>query len=172
MADSLWPHELQHARPPCPSPSPGVDSDSRPLSQWCHPAISSSVVSFSSCRQSLPASESFIMSQLFTWGGQSTGASALASFLPNKSQGWSLSEWTGWISLQSKGLSRVFNNTTVQKDQLFGTQLSSQSNSHIHMTTGKTIALTRWTFVGKVMSLIFNLLSRLVITFLPRSKLL
>ena len=130
--DSLRPHESQHARPPCSSPSPGVHSDSCPSSQWCHPAISSSVVPFSSCPQSLPASESFLMSQLFTWGGQSTGVSALASFLPKKSRGWSPSEWTGWISLQSKGLSRVFSNTTVQKHQFFGTQLSSQSNSHIH----------------------------------------
>ena len=113
VSDSLRPHESQHARPPYPSPTPGVHSDSRTSSQWCHPAISSSVVFFSSCPQSLPASESFPMSQLFTWDGQSTGVSALASFLPKKSQGWSPSEWTGWISLQSKGLSRVFN-TTVQ----------------------------------------------------------
>ena len=132
MSDSLRPHESQHARPLCPSPTPGVHSDSRPSSQWCHPAISSWVVPFSSCPQSLPASESFPMSQLFTWGDQSTGASALASFLPKKSQGWSPSEWTGWISLQSKGLSRVFSNTTVQKYQFFGAQLSSQSTSHIH----------------------------------------
>ena len=132
VSDSLRPLELQHARPPCPSPTPWVHSDSRPSSQWCHTAISSTVVPFSSCPQSLPASESFLMSQLFTWGGQSTGASALASFLPKKSQGWSPSESTGWISLQSKGLSRVFSNTTVQKHQFFGTQLSSQSNSHIH----------------------------------------
>ena len=103
VSDSLRPHESQHARPPCPAPSPGVHSDSRPSSQWCHPAISSSVVPFSSCLQSLPASESFPMSQLFTWGGQSIGVSALASVLPKKSQGWSPSEWTGWISLQSKG---------------------------------------------------------------------
>ena len=128
----LRPHESQHARPPCPSPSPGVHSDSRPSSPWCHPAISSSVIPFSSCPHSLPDSESFPMSQLFSWGGQSTGASALASVLPKKSQGWSPSEWTGWISLQSKGLSRVFSNTTVQKHQFFGVQLSSQSNSHIH----------------------------------------
>ena len=112
--------------------TPGVHSDSRPLSQWCHPAISSSVLPFSSCPQSLPASESFPMSQLFAWGGQSTEVSALASFLPKKSQGWSPSEWTGWISLQSKGLSRVFSNTTVQKHQFFGTEPSSQSNSHVH----------------------------------------
>ena len=102
MSNSLWPHELQHARPPCPSPTPAVHSDSRPPSRWCHPAISSSVVPFSSCPQSLPASESFPTSQLFSWGGQSTGVSASASFLPKKSQSWSPSEWTGWISLQSK----------------------------------------------------------------------
>ena len=132
MSDSLQPHESQHARPPCPSPTPRVHSDSHPSSQWCHPAISSSVVPFSSCPQSLPASESFPMSQLFARGGQSTGVSVLASFLPKKSQGWSPSEWTGWISLHSKGLSRVFSNTTVQKHQFFGAQLSSQSNSYIH----------------------------------------
>ena len=107
-------------------------SDSRPSSQWCHPAISSSVVPFSCCPQPLPASESFLMSQLFAWCGQSTGLSALALFFPKKSQGWSPSKWTAWISLQSKGLSRVFSNTTVQKHQFFGAQLSSQSNSHIH----------------------------------------
>ena len=132
VSDSLRPHESQHARPPCPSPTPGVHSDSRPSSQWCHPAISSSVVPFSSWPQTLTASESFPMSQLFSWGGQSTGVSALASFLPKKSQGWSPLEWTGCISLQSKGLSRVFSNTTVQKYQFFDTQVSSQSNSHIH----------------------------------------
>ena len=132
VSDSLGPHESQHARPPCPSATPRVHSDSRPSSQWCHPTISSSVVPFSSCPQSFSASESFPMSQRSAWSGQSTGDSALASFLPNKSQGWSPSEWTGWISLQSKGLSRVFSNTTVQKHQFFGTQLSSQSKSHIH----------------------------------------
>ena len=132
VSDSLRPHESQHARPPCASPTPRVHSDSRPSSQWCHPAISSSNVPFSSCPQSLPASGSFPMNQLFAWGGQSTGVSALASFPPKKSQGWSPSEWTGWISLQSKGLSRVFSNTTVQKHQFFAAQPSSQSNSHIH----------------------------------------
>ena len=124
VSDSLRPHESQHARPPCPSPTPGVHPDSRPSSPWCHPAISSSVIPFSSCPQSLPASESFPMSQLLV--------SALASFLPKKSHGWSPSEWTGWISLQSKGLSRVFSNTTVQKHQFFRAQPSSQSNSHTH----------------------------------------
>ena len=132
MSDSLRPHESQHARPPCPSPTPGVYSDSCLSSQWCHPGFSSSVIPFSSCPQSLPASESFPMSQLFTWGGQSTGVSAIASVLPMNTQDWSPLEWAGWISLQSKGLSRVFSNTTAQKHQFFSTQLSSQSNSHIH----------------------------------------
>ena len=132
VSDSLQPHELQHTRPPCPSPTPRVHSDSSPSSQWCHLAISSSVVPFSSYPQSLLASESFPMSQLFAWGGQSTGVSALASVLPKKSQGWSPSEWTAWICLQSKGLSRVFSNTTVQKHQFFSAQPSSHSNSHIH----------------------------------------
>ena len=132
VSDSLQPHELQHSRPRCPSPTPRVHSNSRPSSQWCHPAILSSVIPFSSCPQSLPASESFPVSQLFAWGGQSTGVSASASFLPKNSQDWPPLEWTGWISLQSKGLSRVFSNTTVQKHQFFGTQPSSESNSHIH----------------------------------------
>ena len=131
MSDSLWSHESQHARPPCPSPTPEIYSNSCPSSWWCHPAISSSVVPFS-CPQSLPASGSFPMSQLFTWGGQSSGVSALASVLPMNTQDWPPLEWTGWISLQSKGLSRVFSNTTLQKHQFFSTQLSSQSNSHIH----------------------------------------
>ena len=130
--DSLRSHESQHARSPCPSPTCGVHPDSRPSSPWYHPAISSSVIPFTSCPQSLPASESFPMSQLFAWGGQSTGVSATASFLPKKFQGWSPSGWTGWISLQSKGLARVFSNTTLQKHQFFGAQPSSQSNSHIH----------------------------------------
>ena len=132
MSDSLRPHELQHARPPCPSPTPRVYSNSCPLSQWCHPAISSSVVSFSSCPQSFPASGSFPMSQLSASGGQSTGVSASASVLPMNTQDLTPLGWTGWISLQSKGLSRVFSNNTVQKHQFFGAQLSSQSNSHIH----------------------------------------
>ena len=132
VSDSLWPHESQHAGPPCPSPTPRVHPNSCPLSRWCHPAISSSVVPFSSWPQSLPATGAFPASHLVAWGGQSIGVSASASVLPKKSQGWSPSGWTGWISLQSKGLSRVFSNTTVQKHQFFGTQLSSQSNSHIH----------------------------------------
>ena len=129
VSDSLRLRELQHARPPCPSPTPRVHSDSRPSSQWCHPAISSSVVPFLSFPQSLPASESFPVSQLFTWGGQSAGVSALASLLPKRSQGWSPSEWTDWISLQSKGLTRDFSNITVQ---FFSAQLSLLFNSHIH----------------------------------------
>ena len=132
VSNSLRPHELQHPRPPYPSLTPGVHPNSCALSQWCHPTISSSTVPFSSCPQSLPASESFPMSQLFAWAGQSTGVSALASVLPMNTQDSSPLEWTGWISLQSKGLSRVFSNTTVQKHQFFGGQLSSQSNSHIH----------------------------------------
>ena len=125
VSDSLWPHESQQPRPPCPSPTPRVHPDSRPSSQWCHLAISYSVIPFSSCSQSLPASESFSMSQLFAWGGQSTGVSALASFLPKKSQGWSPSEWTGWILLQSKGLSTVFSNTRCYKKILHIVPLSS-----------------------------------------------
>jgi len=132
MSDSLRPQGLQHARPPCPSATPRTCSHSCPLSRWCHPTISFSHIPFSSCLQSFPASGSFPKSQLFASGGQTTGVSALASVLPKKSQGWSPLGWTGWISLQSKGLSRVFSNTTVQKHQFFGAQLSSQSNSHIH----------------------------------------
>ena len=132
VSNSLWPYESQHARPPCPSPSPGVHSDSRPSSQWCHQAISSSVVPFFSCPQSFQASGSFQMSQLFVSSGQSTGVSASTLVLPMNTQDWSPLGWTGWMSLQSKGLSRVFSNTTVQKHQFFSAHLSSQSNSHTH----------------------------------------
>ena len=132
VCSSLRPHGLQHARPPCPSPTPTVYSDSYPLSRWCHPTISSSVIPFSSCPQSFPTSGSFQMSQLFTLGGQSTEVSASTSVFPVNTQDWYPLEWTGWISLQSKGLSRVFSNTTVPKHQFFSAQLSSQSNSHIH----------------------------------------
>ena len=132
VSDSLQPHESQHARLPCPSPTPGVYSNSCPSSWWCHPAISSSVIPFSSCPQSLPASGSFPMSQLFAGGGQSIGVSALPSVLPKSTQDWSPLGWTGWISLQSNSLSRVFSNTTFQKHQFSGAELSSQSNSHIH----------------------------------------
>ena len=130
VSKSLLPHESQHARLPCPSPTPGVYLTSCPLSRWCHPAISSSVIPFSPCPQSLPASGSFPMSQFFTWGGQRIGVSASASVPPMNTQDWSPLGWTGWISLQSKGLSRVFSNATAQKHQFFGTQLSSQSNSN------------------------------------------
>ena len=123
VSDSSRPHELQHARPPCPSPTPGVYPGSCPSSQWCHPAISSSVIPFSSRPQSFPASGSFLTSQLFAWGGQSIGVSASTSVLPMDTQYWSPLGWTGWISLQSKGLPKVFSNTTVQKHQFFGAQL-------------------------------------------------
>ena len=141
VSDSLRPHELQHARPPCPSPTPGVYPNSCPLSQWCHPTISSSVVPFSSCIQPFPASWSFQMNQFFTSGGKSIGVSASISVLRMNTQDWSPSEWTGWISLQSKGLSRVFSNTTVQKHQFFGAQLSLQSNSHIQTDYWKNHSL-------------------------------
>ena len=131
MSDSLRPHESQHARPPCLSPMPGVHSGSCPSSWWCYPTISSSVIPFSSCPQFLPASGFFPLSQIFAWGSQSIGVSALASVLPKNTQDWSPLGWIGWIFLQSKGLSRVFSNTTVQKHQFFSTQLSPQSNSHI-----------------------------------------
>ena len=124
VSDSLQPHKPQHARPPCPSPTPGVHPNPCPSSWWCQPTISSSVVPFSSCPQSFPASGSFQMSWLFTWNGPSIGVSASKSILPMNTQDWSPLGWTGWISLQSKGLSRVFSNTTVQKHQFFGTQLS------------------------------------------------
>ena len=163
MSDSLRPHESHHTRPPCPSPTPGVYSNSCPSRWWCHPAISSSVVPFSSCPQSLPASGSFPMSQLFTWGGQSIGVSVSASVLPMNTQDWSPLRWTGWISLQSKGLSRVFSNTTGSKPSIFQrSAFFTVQLSHPYMT--------RWTFVGNVMSLFFNMLSCLVITFLPKSK--
>ena len=123
-SDSLWPHKPQHARPPCPSPTPGVHPNPCPLSWWCHPTISSSVIPFSFCPQSFPAPGSFQMSPFFASGGQSIGVSASTSVLPVNTQDWSPLGWTGWISLQSKGLSRVFSNTTVQKHQFFSAQLS------------------------------------------------
>ena len=124
MSDSLQPHELQHTRPPCPSPTPRVHSNLHPPTWWSHPAISSSIFPFSSCSQSLPVSESIPMSQLFAWSGQSIGVSALASCLPKNTQDWSPLEWTGWIFLQFKWLSGVFSNTTVPNHQFFCTQLS------------------------------------------------
>ena len=166
----MWPHGLGHARPPCPSPTPRAYSNSCLLSWWCHPTISSSVIPFSSCLQTFPDSGSFQMRQLFASGNRSTGVSALTQVFTRNIQDWFPLGWTDWISLLSKGLSRVFSNTTVQKHQFFSTQLSLSSNSPIHTTSGKTIVLTRWTFTGKVMSLLFNKLSSLVIGFLPRSK--
>ena len=170
VSDSLWTHGLQHARLPCPLPTPGACSNSRSLSWWCHPTMSSFVVPFSSCLQSFPASRSFPMSQFFASGGQSirASASASASVFPVNIQDWFPLGWTGWISLQSKGLSRVFSSSKasiLRCSAFFMVQLS-----HPYMTTGKTIALTRWIIVGKVMSVLFNMLSRLVIVFLPRSK--
>ena len=132
VSDSLWPHKPQHARPPYPSPIPRVHPNSCPLSQWCHPTISFAVIPSSSCPQSFPASGSFPMSKLFTSVGQSIGVSASTAVLPMNTQDWSPLGWTGWISLQSEGLSRVFSNTTVQKHQFFCIQLSLWSNSHIH----------------------------------------
>ena len=170
VSDSLRPHESQHARPPCPSPTPGVYSNSRPSSRWCHSTISSSVVPFSSWPQSLPASGSFPMSQLVAWGGQSIGVSASASVLPINAQDWSPLGWTDWISLQSKGLSRVFSNTIVLKHQFFGAQLSSQSNSHIHTWPLEKPYPWRDGPLLAIMSLLFDMLSSLVIIFLPWSK--
>ena len=151
VSDSLKPHGLQHTRLPCPSPSPRTCSNSCPLSQWYHPIILSSIIPFSSCLQSFPESGSFPVSQFFPSGGQRIEAEASTSVLPMNGQDWFPLGLIGWISLQSKGLSRVFSNTTVQKQQFFGTQLSLQANSHIHTyrTTGKTIALTRWTLLAK-----------------------
>ena len=167
---TLQPHESQHSRPPCPSPTPGVYSNSCPSSRWCYPAISSAIP-FSSCPQSLPASGSFPISQLFASGGQSTGVSASASVLPMNTQDWSpfRMDWLDLLGVQGTLKSLLQHHSSkasiFRRSAFFIVQLS-----HPYMTTGKTRALTRWTFVGKVMSLLFNMLSRLVITFLPRSK--
>ena len=165
VSDSLQSHELQHAKPPCPSPTPRVYPNSCPLSWWCHPAISSSVVPFFSRPQSFPASGSFQMSQLFTSGGQSAGVSASTSVLPMNTQDWSLG-WTGWIALQSKGLKSHLQHHISKTSILWCSAFFTLQLSHPYMTTGKTITLTRRTFVDKVMSLLFNIQSRLVITFL------
>ena len=172
MSNSLWPHGVQRTRLPCPWPTPRVYSNSCPLIQWCHPAISSSVVLFSSWFQCFPASGSFQMSRFFTPGSQSIGVSASASILPMNIQDWFPLGQTGWISLQSKDsrpkslLQHHSSKTSIlQCSAFFIIQVS-----HPYMITRKTIALTRWIFVGKVMSLLFNMLSRLVIAFLPRSK--
>ena len=171
MSDSLRPHESQHTRPPCPSPTPGLHPNSCVSSRWRHPAISSSVTPVSSCPQSFSESGSFSMSQLFASGDQSIGALASASVFSMSIQGWFPIGLTGLIALLPKGLSTVFSSTTVWKHQFFGSQpFFMVQLSHPYMTTGKTIALIIWTFVSKVMSLLFNMLSRFVIAFLPRSK--
>ena len=168
MSDSLRRNGLQHTRLSYPSPTPGAYSNYCSLSQWCHPTISSSVNPFSSCLPSFPASGSFPMSQFFTSEGQSIRASA--SVLPMNIQDWSPLRWTGWISLQSKGLSSLLQHHSSKASILRCSAFFIVQLSHPYMTTGKTIALTRWTCVGKVMSLLFNMLSRLVIDFLPRIK--
>ena len=174
VSDSLQPHRQQHSRLPFPSPSPRACSKSCPLSQWCHPTISSSVIPFSSCLQYFPASGSFPMSQLFTSGGLSFGASASVSVPSMNIQDWFPLGLTGLTSLQSKGLSRVFSSTTVQQRQFLRAYLSLWSSSHLYMTSVpcQTMTSTIWTFVGRVMSLFFNMLSRFVIAFLPSSMLL
>ena len=143
-SDILWPHGLQHSRSPCPSSTPGVYSNSCPLNQWCHPTISSSVIPFSSCLQSFPVSGSFPVSQFCPSGGQSIGVSASTSVLPVNIQDWSPLGWTCWISLQSKALSRIFSNTTVQKHQFFGSQLSLCSSSHIYTSLTMLKPFTVW----------------------------
>ena len=170
VSDSLRPHESQHTRPPCPSPSPRVHSNSRPSSRWCHPAISSSVIPFSSCLQSLPESESFPISQFFTWGGQSTGVSALASFLPRNTRADLLQNGLVGSPCSPRDSQSLLQHHSSKASSLWRSAFFTVQFSHPYMTTGKTIALTRWTFVGKIVSLLFNMLSRLAITFLPRSK--
>ena len=162
VSNSLQSHELQHVRPPCPSPTPRAFSNSCSFSWWCHPTVSSFVVPFSSCPQSFPASGFFQMSQLFASGGQSIGVSASTSVLPMNAQDWSPLGWTGWISLQSKGLWRVLQHHSSKASVLRRSAFFTVQLSHPYMTTGKTIALTRWTSVDKVMSLLFSMLSRLV----------
>ena len=158
--NSLQPHGLQHAGPPCPSPTPRVYPNSCPWSRWCHPTVLSSVIPFSSCLQSFPASGTFPVSQLFPSGGQSIGVSASASVLPMNIQDCFPLGWTGWISLQSKGLKSILQHHSSKASILQCSAFFIDKISHPNMTTGKTIALTRWTFVGKVMSLLFNMLSR------------
>ena len=170
MSDSLWPHESQHARPPCPSPTPRAYSNSCLSSQWCDTTISSSVVPSSSLLQPFPASRSFRMSQFFASGGQRIGVSASASVLSMNIQDWFPLGWTGWFSLQSKGLLSLLQHHSSKASILQCLTFFIVQLSHAYMTTGKTIALTRRTFVGKVISLLLNMLSRLIIRFLPRSK--
>ena len=170
MSDSLWPHEPQHTRPPCPSPTPGVYPNSCPLSRWCHPAISSSVIPFCSCPQSFPESGSFQMSQLSTSGGQSWSLSFNIS--PSNEHPGLISFRMDWLDLLAgQGtLKSLLQHHSAKASILLRSAFFTVQLSHPYMTTGKTIALTRWTFVGKVMSLLFHMLSRLVIAFLPRSK--
>ena len=172
VSNSLWPHGLWHARLPCPSPTPGAYSKSCPSCQWCHPTISTSVIPFSSCLQPFLASGSLPMSWFFTSGGQSTGVSASALVFPMNIQDWFPLRLTGWISLQSKGLKSLLQHHSTKASILQCLASFVVQLSHPYMTTGKTIALTRQTFVVKVMSLFFNMLSRLVIAFLPRSLLI
>ena len=170
VSNSLRPHEPQHARPPCPSPIPRVYPNSCPLSQWCHPTVSSSVVPFSSHPQPFPGSGSFQMSQLFASDGQSIGVSASTSVLPVNTQDWSFRmDWLDLLAVQGT-LKSLLQHHSSKASILLGSAFFIVQLSHPYMTTGKTIALTRWTFVDKIMSLLFNMLSRLVITFLPRSK--
>ena len=171
MSDFLWPHGMQHARPPCPSPTPGACSNSCPLSQWCHPAISSSVVPFSSRLQSIPASWSFQISQFFASGDQSIGVSASASVLPIEYSGLISfrMDWLALLAVQGT-LKSLFKHHSSKASILWHSAFFIVQLSRPYMTTGKTIALTRWTFVNKVISLLFNMLSRLVTTFLPRTK--
>ena len=170
MSNSLWPHGLQHARLPCQSPTPGACSNSCPLSQWCHPTISSSVIPFSSHLQSSLASGSFPVSQFFASGGQSIGIPASASVLPMNIQDWFPLGWTGWISLQSRDSQESSPTSQLKASIPWCSAFFIVQLSHPYMNTRKTIALTRWTFVVQVMSLLFNMLSRLMIAFLPRSK--
>ena len=170
VSDSLRPHGLQHVRPPCPSATPRVYSNSCPSSWWCHPTISSSVVPFSSCLRSFPASGSFLMSQFLASGGQSIGPSASASVLPMNIQNWFPLGLTGLISWSPREVKCLLQHHNSKASILWCSTFFIVQLSHPYMTTGKTIALTRWTFIGKVMSLLFNMLSRLVIVFPPRSK--
>ena len=171
MVKSLWPHGLQHTRPPSPSRTPRVDSNSCPSHRWCHPTISSSISPFSSRLQSFPASGSFQVSQSFTSGGQSTGVSASASVLPMNIQDWFPLGWTDWISSCSSWiLKSLLQHHSSKASILWLSAFLIVQLSHPYMTTGKTISLTKWTFAGKVTSMLFNILSWLVITFLPRSK--
>ena len=170
MSNSLWPHEPQHARPPCPSPTPGVHPNPCPSSQWCHPTISSSVIPFSYCLPSFPASESFPRSQFFTSGGQSIGVSASASLLPMNIHDWFPFGWLVWFPCSPRDSQSLLQHHSSKASILQCSAFFIGQLSHPYITTGKTIALTRQTFVSKVMSLLFNTPSRLVMAFLPKNK--